>query len=193
MSRLRGAVIAASTVVVTLSGLVAAGTAPASAEPGSFDLINKKDGSRLALLDNNTAAEGAFANSLRDPNWKYSTEEWTSQAVGGRLPDGTYNRVLRNVAADKCLQPLTGSPARGMRVVVKTCNGSEIQKWNLQPETVSDTDSPWQIWRPVVDKSLALTIDTYGNGSWNTLYLDTSYPSSDRLWALRPNDQPWRY
>ncbi|MFI1004381.1 hypothetical protein ACIP10_34430 [Streptomyces galbus] len=127
----------------TLSGLVAASAAPASAEPGSFDLINKKDGSRLALLDNNTAAEGAFA--------------------------------------------------RGMRVVVKTCKGSDIQKWNLEPETDSGTNSPWPIWRPVVDKSLALTIDTYGNGSWNTLYLDTSYPSSDRLGALRPNDQPWRY
>ncbi|WP_369198749.1 hypothetical protein [Streptomyces djakartensis] len=193
MSRLRRTVIAASTAVLTLSGLVAASTAPASAEPGSFDLINKKDGSRLALLDNNTAAEGALANSLRDPDWKYSTEEWTSQAVSGRLPDGTHNRVLRNVAANKCLQPQTDSPTRRMSVVVKTCNGSEIQKWNLQFEAASGTDSPWQIWRPVVDKRLALAIDAYGNGSWNTLYLDTSYPSSDRLWALRPNDQPWRY
>lgn len=193
MSRLRHSAVAASAAVLALSGLVATGTASAAAEPGSFDLINKKDGSRLALLDNNTAAEGAFANSLRDPGWQYSTEEWTSQVVSGRLSDGTANRVLKNVAANKCLQPLTGSPARGMRVTVKTCNGSEIQQWNLQPETDSDANSPWQIWRPVVDKSLALTINAYGNGSWNTLHLDTSYPSSDRLWALRPNDRPWRY
>ncbi len=193
MPWIRRAAVAASTAVLTLSGLVAAGTAPASAEPGSFDLINKKDGSRLALVDNNTVAEGAFANSLRDPGWKYSTEEWTSQVVSDRRHDDTYNRVLRNVAANKCLQPLTDSPTRGMRVVVKTCNGSELQKWNLQHETVSGTNSRWQIWRPVVNKRLALTLDKYGNGSWNTLYLDTSYPSSDRLWVLRPNDQPWRY
>lgn len=194
MLRIRRTAIAAATAVLTLAGLVAAGAGPASAEPGSFDLINKKDGSRLALVDNNTVAEGAFANSLRDPVvWKYSSEEWTSQTVGGQLPDGTYNRVLRNVAANKCLQPQTTSPTRGTRVVVKTCNGSDLQKWNLQPETVGGTNTRWRIWRPVVNTRLALTIDKYGNGSWNTLYLDTSYPSSDRLWALRPNDQPWRY
>ncbi|WP_107046849.1 hypothetical protein [Streptomyces albus] len=144
-------------------------------------------------MDNNTVAEGAFANSLRDPGWKYSTEEWTSQVVSDRQHDDTYNRVLRNVAANKCLQPLTDSPTRGMRVVVKTCKGSELQKWNLRHETVSGTNSRWQIWRPVANKRLALTLDKYGNGSWNTRYLDTSYPSSDRLWVLRPNDQPWRY
>ncbi len=192
MSKLRRTAIAASTAVLTLSGLVA-GSASASAETGSYDLINKKDGSRLALVDNNTAAEGAVANSLRDPIWTYSSEEWTSQAVSGRLPDGTHNRILRNVAANKCLQPQTTSPTRRMLVVVKTCNGSDIQKWNLQPETVGGTETRWRIWRPVVNKRLALTIDKYGNGSWNTLYLDTSYPSSDRLWALRSNDQPWRY
>jgi hypothetical protein len=193
MPRLRRTAIAASTAFLTLSGLVATSAGTASAEPGSFDVINKKDGSRLALVDNNHAAEGAYANSLRDPGWKYSTEEWTSQAVGGQLPDGTHNRVLRNVAANKCLQPQTTSPTRGMRVVVKTCDGSDLQRWNLQPETVGGTNSRWRIWRPVVNKRLALTIDKYGNGSWNTLYLDTSYPSSDRLWALRPDDQPWRY
>ncbi|SCK30465.1 RICIN domain-containing protein [Streptomyces sp. WMMB 322] len=192
MPTLRSTAIAASSAVLALSGLVAAGATPAAAEPGSRDLINKKDGSRLALVDNNTAAEGAFANSLRNPGWKYSTEEWTSQLVSGRLSDGTYNRVLKNVAANKCLQPQSASPTRGMRVVVKTCNGSDLQRWNLQPETVGGTNTGWWIWRPAVNSKLALTIDAYGNGSWNTLYLDTSYPSSDRLWALRPNDQPWR-
>ncbi|MFC4495096.1 RICIN domain-containing protein [Streptomyces ovatisporus] len=191
MPTLRSTAIAASTGILALSGLVATSAAPASAEPGSRDLINKKDGSRLALVDNNTAAEGAFANSLRNPGWKYSTEEWTSQLVSDGLPDGTHRRVLRNVAADKCLQPQTNTPERGTRIVVKTCNGSDIQKWNLQPETVGGTNSGWWIWRPVVNTKLAMTIDAYGNGSWNTLYLDTSYPSSDRLWALRPNDQPW--
>lgn len=194
MPTFRRTAVAASTAVLTLAGLVAAGATSASAETGSFDLINKKDGSRLALVDNNTVAEGVYANSLRDPNaWKYSSEEWTTEAVGGGLPDGTHNRILKNVAADKCLQPQTTSPTRGSRVVVKTCNGSDLQKWNLQAETVGNTTSRWRIWRPVVNKRLALTIDKYGNGSWNTLYLDTSYPSSDRLWALRPNDQPWRY
>lgn len=193
MPSIRRTVLAAATAALTVAGLVTAGAGSASAEPGTFDLINKKDGSRLALVDNNTVAEGAYANSLRDPGWKYSSEEWTSRVVSERLADGTYNRVLRNVAADKCLQPQTTSPSRGTRVVVRTCNGSDLQKWNLQPESVGGEHSRWRIWRPVVNKRLALTIDKYGNGSWNTLYLDTSYPSSDRLWALRPNDQPWRY
>lgn len=193
MPRLRRTAVAAATAVLALFGVAAAGAAPASAEPGSFDLINKKDGSRLALVDNNTVVEGAFANSLRDPGWKYSTEEWTTQRTSGRLADGTHNRVLRNVAANKCLQPQTDAPTRGTRVVVKTCNGSELQEWNLQRESVGDTESRWQIWRPVTHKHLALTLDKYGNGSWNTLYLDRSYPSSDRLWALRPNDQAWRH
>lgn len=33
------------------------------------------DGSRLALLNNSTA-EGATGITLRDPAWKYSTEQW---------------------------------------------------------------------------------------------------------------------
>ncbi|WP_406494892.1 hypothetical protein OG936_13745 [Streptomyces sp. NBC_00846] len=46
------------------------------------------------------------------------------------------------------------------------------------------------MYRPVVDKDLALSLNRYNDGSWDTLYLNIAQPSSDRLWRRTFNDTP---
>ncbi|MCQ9178325.1 RICIN domain-containing protein [Streptomyces sp. IBSBF 2953] len=168
-----------------LVSVLAAGQASAADRTGQ-DLINKTDGSRLALQGDSTG-DGAIANSLRDPNWHYKSEVWDE--VNGKWEDGSYSLTFRNQAADKCLQPSTDTPARGTTVVVRTCNGSDVQRWVLRPEY--DNTSRWWLWQPKVNNKLAVALNRYNDGSWDTLYLDTAYPSDDRLWRLANNDTNW--
>ncbi|NED93088.1 hypothetical protein G3I76_75240, partial [Streptomyces sp. SID11233] len=74
-------------------------------------------------------------------------------------------------------------------IVVRTCDGSDLQRWVLRPE--GDNNSRWWIWQPKVDTDLAMTLNRYNDGSWNTLHLDTSYPSADRLWHLAGDNASW--
>ncbi|GAA4600912.1 hypothetical protein GCM10023195_01630 [Actinoallomurus liliacearum] len=164
---------------------------PASAEPRpNLDLINKMDGSRLALSSNSTA-EGATAITLRDPAWKYSTEQWDAEETPTPDEPGGWTAVYKNRAANKCLQPASASPGRGTQVIVQTCNGSDLQKWLLEPEKVNDAYTGWWMWRPKVNRNVALSLARYNDGSWDTLYLDTAYPSNDRLWSSDANDSSW--
>ncbi|MGW4271419.1 RICIN domain-containing protein [Streptomyces seoulensis] len=183
-SRLVRAVMCA-TAATALVGTLAASSASA-ADRTDQDLINKTDGGRLALLSDSTA-DGATAITLRDPAWKYRTESWDE--VGGAWEKGGYTLTLRNRAADKCLQPSATTPARGTTVVVRTCDGSDLQRWVLRPEY--DNNSRWWLWQPKVDDKLAIALNRYNDGSWDTLYLDTAYPSDDRLWRLGPDDSAW--
>ncbi|MFB7914634.1 RICIN domain-containing protein [Streptomyces sp. NPDC056061] len=184
-----GRVLAAA--VLAVAGLAAAGQAPASAAPTpNQDLINKMDGSRLALLNNSTA-EGATGITLRDPAWKYSTERWEIDLSAWQADaPNTYTATLRNEAANKCLQPSAATPQRGTAVVVRTCDGSRLQKWSLYPEKAGDTYTGWWMYRPMVNKDLALSLNRYNDGSWDTLYLNIAQPSSDRLWRRTGNDSP---
>ncbi|MEU0738953.1 RICIN domain-containing protein [Streptomyces sp. NPDC006134] len=179
----RTAACAAATAA--LVGTFSAGNASAADRTG-MDLINKSDGGRLALLNDSTA-EGATAITLRDPAWKYRTEVWDE--VDGRWENGSYTLTFKNQAANKCLQPSSATPARGTTVVVRTCNGSDLQRWVLRPEY--DNNSRWWLWQPKVDNKLAVALNRYNDGSWDSLYLDTAYPSDDRLWRLEPNDSSW--
>lgn len=177
--------------LLTATAVAAAGAAPASAAPTpNTDLINKMDGSRLALLNNSTG-EGATAITLRDPAWNYSTERWERDVSAWQADaPNTYTVALRNEAANKCLQPSAATPQRGTTVVVRTCDGSQLQKWSIYPEKVGDNYTGWWMYRPVVDKKLALSLNRYNDGSWDTLYLNIAQPSSDRLWRSAVNDTP---
>ncbi|MFC9753583.1 RICIN domain-containing protein [Streptomyces sp. NPDC056921] len=191
MSKRSHAARVLASAVLAAAAVAAAGAAPASAAPTpGTDLINKMDGSRLALLSNSTG-EGATAITLRDPAWNYSTERWErdSSAWQADAPN-TYTVVLRNEAANKCLQPSAATPQRGTTVVVRTCDGSQLQKWSIYPEKVGDSYTGWWMYRPMVDKNLALSLNRYNDGSWDTLYLNIAQPSSDRLWRRADNDTP---
>jgi hypothetical protein len=186
MSKLRFARVAACvTASAALAGTLITGSASAADRTGQ-DLINKSDGSRLALHGNSTG-DGALAISLRDPSWNYSTEVWDE--VGGRWENGSYTLTFKNQAADRCLQPSSATPTRGTTIVVRTCDGSGLQRWVLRPEY--DKNSRWWLWEPQVNTNLAVAPNRYNDGSWNTLYLDTAYPSDDRLWRLGVNDKSW--
>ncbi|WP_405936917.1 hypothetical protein OG338_09605 [Streptomyces sp. NBC_00726] len=165
------------------------GSTSASAAPYNQDLINKTDGSRLALYVDGTG-EGAPAVTLRDPAYysKYRTEAWDAEQS---IVDGAVHITLRNRAANKCLQPALNEPTRGSGIVVKTCNGSALQSWVRQAEMVGNHNTGWWVWRPVTNPDLAMTLHRHNDGAWASLYLDTSYPSADRLWKLAPNDQAW--
>ncbi|WP_344396506.1 hypothetical protein [Streptomyces vastus] len=161
-------------------------TAPqaASVEP-HVDMVNRMDGSRLALLNDSTGEE-AQAITLRDPQYKYKTEQWESNFT--KDSQGNWYGTVRNEAANKCLQPSDPQPQRGGTIVVKTCNGSDDQLWLATPDTDGGTN--WWQYRPKTDESLAMTLKSYvGPGAWNHLYLDTAYkyPSADRLWKFEPN------
>ncbi|QLJ02767.1 RICIN domain-containing protein [Streptomyces sp. NEAU-sy36] len=99
---------------------------------------------------------------------------------------------MRNRAASKCLEPVSAGPQRGTTIVVRTCNGSDLQKWITAGEKVNGQFTGWWMWRPKVNRNLAIALNRYNDGSWDTLHLDTAYPSSDRLWHVGPNDSPWR-
>lgn len=175
------AVAAAATLLATFCARSAS-----AADRTGQDLINRTDGSRLALFGDSTA-DGTTAVSLRDPAWKHKAEEWDE--VGGRWEGGRFTLTLKNKAADKCLQPSDAKPTRGTTIVVRTCDGSDLQRWVLRPE--GDNNSRWWIWQPKVDTDLAMALNRYNDGSWNTLHLDTSYPSADRLWHLADNNTSW--
>ncbi|WP_432933656.1 RICIN domain-containing protein [Microbispora sp. CA-135349] len=178
-------------VTTCLTGALALGPAPVSAAPThDQDVINKTSGGRLALLGDSTA-EGATAITLRDPAWNYRTEVWEDDSTWQADGTGTWTTVLKNRAANKCLQPAAAAPQRGTTIIVKTCDGSDLQKWILQGERVDGKYTGWWIWRPKVNKNLAMKLNRYNDGSWDTLHLDTAYPSSDRLWRIAPNDAPW--
>ncbi|MFG2030440.1 RICIN domain-containing protein [Streptomyces sp. NPDC048825] len=178
---IRNAAVLAATIACTMLA-----TAPqaASVEP-HIDMVNRMDGSRLALLNDSTGEE-AQAITLRDPQYKYKTEQWESNFT--KDSQGNWYGTVRNEAADKCLQPSDPQPQRGGTIVVKTCNGSDDQLWLATPDTDGGTN--WWQYRPKTDESLAMTLKSYvGPGAWDHLYLDTAYkyPSADRLWKFEPN------
>ncbi|MEV0143732.1 MULTISPECIES: hypothetical protein [unclassified Nonomuraea] len=189
---LASAITASAAITASTAHADGVGGAPASAAPvRDKDVINKAGGGRLALSSNSTA-EGATAITLRDPGWTYNTEVWEEDSTWQADEADTYTTVLRNQAANKCLQPAAAAPQRGTTIVVKTCDGSDLQKWILRAEkVVGGTYTGWWMWRPKVNKNLAMTLNRYNDGSWDSLHLDTAYPSSDRLWRIAPNDAPW--
>ncbi|RGA03470.1 hypothetical protein DI270_018935 [Microbispora triticiradicis] len=174
MSTATTAVLAVTTCLA--GGLAFRPTPASAAQAPDHDVINKTSGGRLALYGDSTA-EGAIAITLRDPAWKYRTEVWEQDAKWQADEAGTWTVVLKNQAANKCLQPADAASQRGTAIVVKNCDGSDLQKWILAGEKV--------------DKNVAITLNRYNDGSWDTLHLDTAYPSADRLWRIAPNDEPW--
>ncbi|MEV0228735.1 RICIN domain-containing protein [Nonomuraea sp. NPDC050786] len=181
----RMAALAAAAATSTLTLLTV--TPAAHAEPQTNrEFINRMDGSRLATYGD-SVAEGAEAISLRHPGWKYRTAKWTFEVKA----DGHY--VIKNEAANKCLQPAIAGPVAGTKVVIRTCDGSQLQDWSRRPEE-SDIGQPtgWGAFRPRVNTAIALTLDTYqGSGSWDTLYLNRDQNSSDRLWRFLREGHTW--
>ncbi|MFJ3794967.1 RICIN domain-containing protein [Streptomyces sp. NPDC090088] len=171
--------------------ILLAGASPASADTSvNQDLVNKMDGSRLAL-GNDSTADGAEAITLRGTRWdSYITEAWDF--------DGTYDSnsklwtaTLRNRASNRCLEPEAANPVRGNRVVVRSCDGSDRQKWSLRLETGGGNTERWWMWRPVSNLNVAMALQNTNNDQWDSVRLDYSYPSTDRLWLLGPNNSAW--
>ncbi|KAF4409203.1 MULTISPECIES: RICIN domain-containing protein [Streptomyces] len=185
MATVRSRTAAGFAAAAAIAATIAASPAVAADRTGQ-DLVNKMAGGRLALLSDSTG-EGATAITLRDPGWKYRTEAWDE--VDGRWENGKWTLTFKNRAANKCLQPSAGNPARGTTIVVRTCDGSDLQRWVLRPEY--DNNSRWWLWQPKVDTSLAVALNRYNDGSWDTLRLDTAYPTDDRLWRLMPDNTSW--
>ncbi|MFF2328837.1 MULTISPECIES: RICIN domain-containing protein [unclassified Streptomyces] len=178
-------------IAIAVAGTLTLGvtTASAGVDPNQ-DLINKMSGGRLAL-HNDATGEGNTAITLRSPSWKYSTEAWDADSTWSADETGTWTTVYRNRAANKCLQPASASAERGTTIVVRTCDGSDLQKWILRGEKVDGRYTGWWMWRPKVNRNVAIALNRYNDGSWDTLHLDTAYPSSDRLWRIAPNDAAW--
>ncbi|MET8449113.1 RICIN domain-containing protein [Streptomyces sp. NPDC005209] len=182
-------VLSACATGISVAALTLTTAPPAAADDfPNEDLINKASGGRLALfLDHVT--DGSVPVALRDPAFAFTTEAWDGH---GSYAEGEWTFKLKNRAANKCLQPVDTNPTRGGGVTVRTCNDSDNQKWSLEAERVGDTQTGWWIWRPVLNRNVALTIRQYAeNDRYETLYLDTAYPSSDRLWKLAHNDDAW--
>ncbi len=175
--------VAAATVGAVLA---AASPAQAATTWTGQQMTNRMDGSRLALSSDSTA-EGATAITLRAPNWQYRTATWSITVKD----DGFF--VLRNEAANKCLQPSTASPVAGTTVIVKTCDGSALQDWSRRnEETNHGQNTGWGSFRPSVNTRIALTLNNYqGNGSWDTVHLDQDLNSADRLWRHHKPDTTW--
>ncbi|MEU6068854.1 RICIN domain-containing protein [Streptomyces sp. NPDC047082] len=185
----RRRVLSACTTGIAVAALALASAPPAAAvDFPNQDLINKASGGRLALfLDH--VSEGSIPVTLRDPAFSFSTEAWDGY---GSFANEEWTFKLKNRAANKCLQPVDASPARGSAVTVKNCNDSDNQLWSLQAERVGGSPTGWWVWQPVLNRNIALTVKQYAeNGRYETLYLDTAYPSSDRLWKLAHNDATW--
>jgi hypothetical protein len=173
--RLTGLTTALAATALTAGALAMAPAAHADTIYTHQRIINRMDGSRLALVSDSTA-DGAEVNSLRAPGWHYKTSRWTLIISGSK-------RVIKNEASGKCIQPATATPEEGDRVIVRTCNGSAAQNWERRFDKVGDTSTGWGQFQLSSDPTLAIGIDTYqGSGSWNNLYLIRSQPSADRLW-----------
>jgi hypothetical protein len=138
-------------------------------------LINRMDGSRLALFEDNTA-DGAQLIGLRAPGWHFKTSRWTLIVDGSK-------RVIKNEASGKCVQPATATPKEGDRLIVHTCDGSAAQTWQRSFDKIGDTSTAWGQFQLASDPTLAIGLDSYqGSGSWDNLYLIRSQNSADRLW-----------
>lgn len=149
------------------------------------NLVNRMDGSTLGLLDDN--APDSRVVSLRDHS-KYHylrSTVWTAEL--NLDPNGEWVGTLHNAANGRCLQPGTAQALKFDHVVLKPCDGSPIQQWTLR----SDPGTNWWLWRPALNPSVALAAGSYGYADgYDGLYLDTAYPSADRLWQLGPAGQP---
>jgi hypothetical protein len=170
-----------------VAGVVMVGPPAHAAQPQTNrEFVNRMDGSRLATYGD-SVGEGAQAISLRSPVWKYKTAKWTYIVKA----DGHY--VIKNEAANKCLQPATAAPKEGDTVVIKTCDGSQPQDWSRRPEeSESGHATGWASFRPRLNTAVALTLNTYqGPGSWNTLYLNRDQNSADRLWRFLRDGVTW--
>lgn len=171
------------------AGLVLLTASPASAETiSNQDLVNRMDGSRLALSGNATG-DGAEVLSLRGTAYdSYNTEAWDFD--GSWDSNGkTWTGTLMNRAADKCMQPESASPKRGDRMLVRPCNGSDLQKWSMKQE--GGSNEAWWMWRPKLNLGVTMAVqNTYPN-QYDYLRLDYAQPSMDRQWRLGPNNQPW--
>ncbi|MFF0217249.1 hypothetical protein [Streptomyces vinaceus] len=75
--------------------------------------------------------------------------------------------------------------------MVRACDGSDQQKWSLRLETKGGNPERWWVWRPVKNVNVAMALQNTNNDQWDTVRLDYSYPSDDRLWQTGPNNQSW--
>ncbi|WP_214102862.1 RICIN domain-containing protein [Acrocarpospora catenulata] len=178
-----------------LAALTATAT-PASADttikPMTFvnqDLVNRMDGSRLLLVSDATADGTAVMTTRGITRDAFLSEAWDAEGTWSHRKR-TWTMTLRNRAADKCLQPADDTPARGEAVVVRTCDGSDLQKWSLRLETKGGNTHRWWIWRPVTNLQLAMSVGSVGPDS-NQITLDYAYPTYDRMWLLGPDNSNW--
>ncbi|RSS46004.1 hypothetical protein EF912_27915 [Streptomyces sp. WAC07061] len=187
MSKSRHSMLpAAAAAAAMVATLVGACPAQAATTWNGQQVTNRMDGSRLALLHDSTG-DGAEGITLRSPGWTYQTATWSIT----QKDDGHF--VLRNEAANKCLQPSSASPVKGTTVIVKPCDGTALQDWSRRAEeTNHGMNTGWGAFRPRVNTTIALALRTYeGSGSWDTLYLDQDLNSADRLWHHHRPSSTW--
>ncbi|MFE2165295.1 hypothetical protein ACFXB3_09490 [Streptomyces sp. NPDC059447] len=152
-------------------------------------LIGFANGGRLALDGGNTADNTPVV--VLGPNRRYDASEvWSARGTWDGK-DRLWTFVLRNKKAGKCLQPAAAPPVRETALVIRTCDGSELQKWSVREERRRDTETPWWVWRPSTNIHAALTNIPTDPAGQNRTALQTSYPSADRLWKLAPADTSW--
>ncbi|MGW7027154.1 hypothetical protein ACWGFX_08215 [Streptomyces xanthophaeus] len=54
----------------------------------------------------------------------------------------------------------------------------------------NESDARWFVWRPYLNVDVAMTLKG-ATDTWDTIELDYSYPSADRLRRLGPNNTAW--
>jgi hypothetical protein len=144
------------------------------------EIVNRMNGA-VVYLDGDSTGENTQVDGVRrDSNFPRTTSGWDIEWRGS----GT-SVVFRNRASDLCMQP-KGEPKLQAQIIVKRCDGSQSQRWEVVPEQGS-SDQPFMTWstiRPAVNTRYALMYWHPGNQNWANLELGRAYNTTDRLWGI---------
>jgi hypothetical protein len=154
-------------------GAVTPTVAAAQPAPGAWllegtQIINRADGNAMSTYGNSSG--DTYAISLRTTDWPNHNTRWV---ISGP-PDAVQIRTDR--PDTRCLEPLDKTTRLNQKVVVRSCDGSDAQRWTLRREDGGGyLISPWKA------RDLAVAPETV-SASWTFLALTHAVPVPPRLW-----------
>jgi hypothetical protein len=163
-------------ILVTLlatAGALTPTAAAAQPAPGArlleeTQIVNRADGNAMSTYGNSSG--DTYAISLRTTDWPNHNTRWV---ISGP-PDAVQIRTDR--PDTRCLEPLDKTTQLNQRVVVRSCDGSDAQRWTLRREDGGGyLISPWKARDLVVAPEAV-------SASWTFLALNHAVPIPPRLW-----------